>query len=169
MKLFKTLILSIVAFGAVAVSSCTKDDNSATTKGTITATVDGKVTTFDKNVLGGTSSVNGTTFTSIKGADDEGNELTITVVGVLTPGKTFVSNATNEADRPIVIYTAINNDSYVNDDNAVSNIVTVGVSAAASNSVEGTFSGKLSTLVVGNSTVKSKTITDGKFNVSLTN
>lgn len=169
MKILKILLFSAMAFVTVAISSCSKDDNNAAISGTLTATVDGKVTAFDKNVLGGTSSVNGTTFTSVRGADDAGNELTITVVGVLTPGKTFVSNAANEADRPIVIYTAINNDTYVNDDNATSEIVTVAVSAAASNNIEGTFSGKLTTLVAGNSTPKTKSITNGKFNVALTN
>ncbi|MET3978802.1 hypothetical protein ABIB62_001372 [Mucilaginibacter sp. UYP25] len=169
MKFIKTLILSAIAMGTVAVSSCTKDDNKATASGTITATIDGKVTTFDKNLVGGTSTVNSNTFTSIQGDDDAGNNLSITVVGVLTPGKIFKSNDANEQNRPIVIYTAVNNDSYVNDDNAVSNIVTVAVSAAASNNIEGTFSGGLTTLVVGNGTAKTKTVTNGKFNVALTN
>ncbi|MFD0765534.1 hypothetical protein ACFQZI_11785 [Mucilaginibacter lutimaris] len=169
MKLIKTLILSTLALATVAISSCTKDNNDNTTKGTITATIDGKVTTFDKNVLGATSVVNGNTFTSIQGDDEAGNNISITVVGVLTPGKIFKSDAANEQERPIVIYTAINNDSYVNDNNAVSNIVTVAVSAAASNSIQGTFSGGLTTLVAGNGTAKTKTVTDGKFNVALAN
>ncbi|MEB0262462.1 MULTISPECIES: hypothetical protein [unclassified Mucilaginibacter] len=49
MKLFKTLMLSVVALGTVAFSSCTKDDdNNVAASATITTNIDGTLTTFDK-------------------------------------------------------------------------------------------------------------------------
>jgi hypothetical protein len=166
MKFIKTLILSAVAFGTITFSSCSKN-NEVAASATITANIDGTLATFNKNVLGTTGSVNGATFTTIQGTDASGNNISITLAGTLTAGKTYTSNAASDNDKPVVLYTTADNETYVNDDSNVSNIISVTVASATSSSAQGSFSGKLTTLLVGNGTAKTKTVTDGKFNVTL--
>ncbi|RYU90306.1 hypothetical protein EWM62_12320 [Mucilaginibacter terrigena] len=169
MKFIKTLIFSVVALGAVTLSSCTKDDdNDIVASATISASIDGTETTFNKNVVGTTGSVNGATFTSIQGSDAAGNTLSVTITGALTAGKTYVATSGNDDEKPVILYTTTDNEAYLNADDDVSNAVSVTLSSVSSNNtIQGSFKGKVSTLLVGNGAVKSKTVTNGKFNVKV--
>ena len=87
MKFFKTLAFSALAFCIVLFSSCSKDNSDVAASATITATIDGTPTTFDKNVMGASSTFNGANVTSIQGSDAQGNRITISLKGNLIAGK----------------------------------------------------------------------------------
>jgi hypothetical protein len=168
MKFFKTLIFSALAFCIVLFSSCSKDNSDVAASATITATIDGTPTTFDKNVMGASSTFNGANVTSIQGSDAQGNRITISLTGNLIAGKTYSSNAANNDDKPLVFYVTAANTTYATDVSSVSDVIKVKVSAVSSTNAQGAFSGKLTALLDNNDPVfGTKTITDGKFNVSI--
>jgi hypothetical protein len=166
MGFIKALLLSTLTCGVILFSSCSKDKVEATVQGTITANVNGTPTKFNTNAVATSATVSGNQLTSINGKAADGTSIAILLGGSVTAGKTYSSNAPNDNDKPVIEYSTASDD-YVNDDSSVSNVSTVSISTISSNAVSGTFSGKLTTIVIGNSAIKTAVITDGKFSLSL--
>ncbi|MDN3580009.1 hypothetical protein [Mucilaginibacter flavus] len=166
MKKIKTLLLLAATLGVITLNSCSKDKNSVPSA-TITAGVDGTATTFNTNAITLSSTVNGATFTNIQGTASNGATISITLSGKPTAGKTYISTASKDDDKPVMLY-SLKNDNYFNDDDNTKNIVSVTISSVSSTGVQGTFKGALTNTVfvgTGGGTAKTKAITDGKFNV----
>jgi hypothetical protein len=167
MKFIKTLLLSTLIFGAISISSCSKNDDGDTTiEGSITANINGVPTKFNTNVIATSATTQGKQLTSINGTAADGTNISIVLAGNITTGKIYASNAADDNDKPLVAFsTAV--DDFLNDDSSVTNIATVTVTSITSNTISGTFKGDLKTVVIGNAAPKTTAITDGKFNVSL--
>lgn len=165
MKFFKTLILSTLAFGALTLNSCKKDNNNTATA-TISASVDGTATDFNTGAAAIKQTVSGDVVTSITGTSSNKAVITILLNGTPVAGKVYSSASANSDDEPLIYYAA-SNINYLNDDNS-SNTVTVTITSVSSTNIQGTFKGGLvEAIVVGNATPKTKAITSGKFNVNL--
>jgi hypothetical protein len=165
MTKIKTLLLLAATFGVVTLNSCSKDKN-ATPSATVTANVDGTATTFNTNAIAVTGSVSGTSITNIQGTAANGATISITLSGKAVAGKTYTSTAASDDDKPIILY-SLKDDDYFNDDD-IKKIVSVTITSVSSTGVQGTFKGALTNTIIvgtGSGTTKTKTITDGKFNV----
>lgn len=168
MKKIKTLIVLTMAFGALTFSSC-KKDKPAVAIG-ISADIDGTATTFNVHAIAGKGTVDGGTFTTITGSAANGNTISITLSGTVTAGKTYSVSTTPDAE-PLFVYDIGGDADFLNDDNS-SNKVSVTVNSVSSTSISGTFTGGVveADVQVGNNNTPppTKSITNGKFNVSVT-
>ena len=166
--MIKNLALLSLAFVAISLSSCKKNNTTPTpeTKATFVATVDGVVTEFNVNLKGqeyGTSP--GNWVTAIQGKTSDGTTLGISFSGTAVAGKTYSDADTNDVNRPIIIYqTPTSNVQYYNDHNA-SNVPSVTITSVTSTTLDGTFKGRL---IKDPATDKTDTIliTNGKFHIS---
>jgi len=161
MKIIKALLLLTII---ISVSSCSKDNEVPTKIYAITANVDGTATTFT-NVTGTTGSANGNLLTTIQGKTSDGSTLSIAINGEIVAGKTYSAATVGASVQPLVSYSS-GGDIYLNNDAGV-NLVSVTVTEVDSNFIEGTFTGDLATVVVGNGAVKTKIITNGIFTAKL--
>jgi hypothetical protein len=170
MKFIKTLFLSALALGTITFSSCTKDGDVPTVpQAAVTAKIDSTLIEFNTNMLATTGEVGGATVTNIQGTDTKGNKISISVTGALTAGQTYTSGGAADSNKPTILFLTASNESYLNDDNNVANVVSVTITAASSTNVQGTFKGNLATVATGGGAVKTKAVTEGKFNLALTN
>ena len=168
MKAIKTIILLTLTFGVITLNSCKKDDKEATVSTSISASIDGTATTFN-SAIGLTGTVGGEKFTSVTGTASNKAVISITLNGTITAGKTYSSAAANASDRPLLLYAPDDNDDYFNDDSNTAKLVSVTVTSISSTNIQGTFKGNVTnTISVGNGTGKIKSITNGKFNVTIT-
>ncbi|MDB5129311.1 hypothetical protein [Mucilaginibacter sp.] len=168
MKFIKTLFLSALALGTITFSSCTKDgDLPVIPEAAVTAKIDGTLTEFNTNMLATTNEAGGATVTNIQGTDAKGNKISIAITGALTAGQTYTSGGAADPNKPIILFLTASNESYLNDDNNAANVVSVTITAASSTNVQGTFKGNLATVASGGGAVKTKAVTEGKFNVAL--
>lgn len=155
----KALVLTF-AVALVSLSSCKKDSGDVAASSTITANIDGTATTFSKFAVAVKGEQDNLQFTSIQGTDDKGFTITLTVYGALQAGKTYLSTD-DSSEHSLLGYGDDNsNDIYFSDD---VDVTTVTLTKVSNSSLEGTFSGKVSTFTSG----KSKVITNGKFNVKI--
>lgn len=165
MRSIKSLFLLTLAFGVITLNSCKKDKDTTETKSaTVSASVDGTATNFNTNALAAQASVNGSTITTIQGTAANKSIISIAIYGTITAGKTYSNNASDDLDKPIMGFEA-GDDQYYNDDNSTTNIVSITITSVTSSTVAGTFKGDLTTFSVGNDAPKTKSITNGKFNV----
>jgi hypothetical protein len=162
MKIIKALLLLTIVIG---VSSCTKDNENPTKIYAITANVDGTATTFDTNITGTTGAANGTILTTIQGKTSDGSTISITINGEIVAGKTYSAATVGASLQPLILY-SLGDDDYLNS-SVGANLVSVTVTEASDNFIEGTFKGNLATVVVGNGAVKTKVITSGIFTAKL--
>lgn len=163
MRKIKSILLLTLAVGIITLNSCSKDKDNAVISTTITASIDGTATTFN-NAFALTGTVGGTKFTNVQGTSSSKAVLSITMNGTITAGKTYTSTATAISDRASLLYAPNDTDDYLNDDSNSAKIVTVTVTSISSTNIQGTFKGNVT---AGSGKVKA--ITDGKFNVAITN
>ena len=166
MRSIKSLFLLTLAFGVITLNSCKKDKDT-TPSATISASVNGTATDFSTGALAGKASVNGITLTTIQGTAANKTGISIALYGTVTAGKTYSNNASNDDDKPILIFET-NDDQYFNDDASTTNVVSVTITSVSSTEIAGTFKGDLVTIAAGNDAPKTKSITNGKFNVKIT-
>lgn len=176
MKKNKALIVLTMAFGAIAFNSCKKDKQQnppappppvVTIPPGITANIDSVATAFNMNASGESSNEHDTTFTTIFGslAHTGFNEIiTVTIRGQLVAGKTY-SAATTPGLEPFFGYTTGVHD-FSNDPNSP-NKVSVTINSVSADSVSGTFKGGVIETFGGGPVPETRSITNGKFNVSL--
>lgn len=168
MKTIKTLILLTLMTGVITLNSCKKNDKEVTVSSSISASIDGTATTFN-NALAITGTIGGEKFTNVQGTASNKAVISITINGTITAGKTYSSAATKVSDRPVLLYAPDDNDDYMNDDSNTAKLVTVTVTSISATNIQGTFKGNVTnTISIGNGSGKVKSITDGKFNVTLT-
>lgn len=167
MKKIKALIVLTMAFGAITFSSCKKDKQNPTVTASITADVDGTATTFNVHAIAGKGTVDGGTFTTVSGSAANGNVISITLTGTVAAGKTYCASTTPDQE-PLLSF-SVGSDQFLNDDSS-SNKVSVTINSVSSSSISGTFTGGIvstNILVGGGNTPATKSITNGKFNVSV--
>lgn len=162
MKTIKILAVLAIVCVVITLNSCKKKD--AQPAYSITATVDGKVTSFNTNAKAVTASLQGATLTTIMGQASDGTTISILLNAAPTVGKTYISGSTDPNSQP-VLQLSTSTDSFLNDDSS-SNLVTVTVNSVSSTSIQGTFKGDLASVAIGNSQPVTKSITNGTFNVS---
>lgn len=168
MKAIKAIILLTLTFGVITLNSCKKDDKEATVSTSISASIDGTATTFN-NAVGLTGTVGGVKFTSVTGTASNKAVISITLNGTITAGKTYSAAAANASDKPLLLYAPDDNDDYFNDDSNTAKLVSVTVTSISATNIQGTFKGNVTnTISIGNGTGKIKSITNGKFNVTIT-
>jgi len=166
--MIKNLALLSLAFVAISLSSCKKNNTTPApeTKATFVATVDGVVTEFNVNLKGweyGTSP--GNRVTAIQGKTSDGIMLAISLLETPVAGKTYSDADTNDGNKPIIIYQKPTSTvEYFNDHNA-SNVPSVTITSVTSTTLDGTFKGRL---IKDPATDKTDTIliTNGKFHIS---
>lgn len=169
MKKIRTLIVLTMAFGAITFTSCKKDKQAPPTG--ISADIDGTATTFNVHAIAGKGTIDGHTVTTITGSTASGNTISITFTDAVTAGKTYSASTTPD-DEPLIDYSVVGADAdFLNNDDASSK-VSVTVNSVSSTSISGTFSGGLVEADIqvgtGNPPPPTKSITNGKFNVSIT-
>jgi len=164
MKTNKLVILFAIAFATLSLNSCKKDSKDAIVSNTISASIDGTVTNFG-SAFAVTATESGQKLTNIEGVSSNKATISITLSGTITAGKTYTSTAANDDDKPLILYSTVDGDNYLNDDNSA-NIVTVKVTAVSATNIQGTFTGGLTTFSIGNGAAKTKAVTNGKFNVT---
>ena len=161
MKTTKQLALLALAFGAFTFSSCKKKD--VTPAVSITANVDGTATSFNVNAAALQGTVSGVTITNIQGTTSGGATLSLALNGTVTAGKTYSDAATNDNDKPLMVYaaSATSDDDFFNDDDNAANLPSVTITSVTATTIDGTFTG-----LIENST-STKSITNGKFHVNI--
>ncbi|MBL4678164.1 MAG: hypothetical protein JKY70_18445 [Mucilaginibacter sp.] len=148
------IALLSITFGIMALSACSKDDlNKQDDTTFINATINDTAKVFNGNVL----TASGNNSTVIQANASDGTKMSITFTGALVAGKTYQGGT----DKPIVIYTK-QDTTFSNTNN---NVITLTVTEADDTRAKGTFSGSLIQDVAGNA--KTKTVTNGSFNVKL--
>ncbi|OOQ60051.1 hypothetical protein [Mucilaginibacter pedocola] len=165
-KPFKAILLFVVAFATISVSSCKKDSDNKSAS-TISAKVDGTATTFNTNAFAATGSVNGLSFTAVQGTAANGSQISVTINGSPVVGKTYSNTATSDDDKPVIMFSSSNadDDTFFNDDDAA-NQATVTITSASATRIKGTFSGGLSEFSLDGAASK-KVITEGTFDVAI--
>ncbi|RWY47233.1 hypothetical protein [Mucilaginibacter gilvus] len=160
----KAIMLFAVAFATLTVSSCKKDSNN-TPANTISAKVDGTATVFNSNAFAVTGTSGSLSFTAIQGTAANGTSISVTINGSPVAGKTYSNTAASDDDKPLVLFNTKNDDTFINDDDAASQ-VTVTISSASATRISGTFSGGLTVFSTGTGGAK-KVISEGKFDVTI--
>jgi len=161
MKTIKILAVTAIALSVITLNSCKKKDEKPAVS--ISATVDGTVTSFNVNAAALQGTLDGVTVTNIQGSTSGGAMLSMTLLSNVTAGKTYSDAATNDNDKPLFVYaqSPTAQDDYINDDDDASNLPTVTVTSVTSTTIDGTFKGLIQS---GQST---KLITNGKFHVNI--
>jgi Tfp pilus assembly protein PilW len=171
MKKIKNLALLSLAFVAISLSSCKKnnttpDKKTPDTKSTFVATVDGVVTEFNVNLKGWESGTSPNHWlTVIQGNTSDGTTLAISILETAIAGKTYSDADSNDSNRPIIIYQKPTSTVQYYNDHYASNVPSVTVTSVTSTTLDGTFKGRL---IKDPATDKADTIliTDGKFHIS---
>jgi|SRR3569833_281424 len=165
MKIFKNLIAAILVLSVISFSSCKKDKKDVAVS--LTADVDGTATSFNVGAVAATGTVDGQTFTVIQGSTSTGAIISITVAGKLTAGKTYSDASENDDDKPLFLYaTSATADDYLNNDDDAANLPSITITSLTSTTVDGTFKGSV-VQGFGNNEAPTKTITNGKFHVTI--
>jgi hypothetical protein len=163
MKILKSLIILTLVLGVVTLNSCKKDKKTpAPASGSMSATIDGTVTSFSKSTVVLTGSVNAANFTAIQGNAADGSTMTLTIYGALTAGTTYTTQDPDPTNEPVVLYVS-GSDNYTNEVNNPS--VSITITGVSSSSIQGTFSASLTDITTGANQGKVKVITNGQFNV----
>ena len=171
MKIIKNLSLLSLAFVAISLSSCKKnnttpDKKAPDTTSTFVATIDGVVTEFNFNLKGWeyTTSPNHRA-TTIKGKTSDSTALAISFSGTPIAGKTYSDADTDDSNRPIIIYQKPTSTVQYFNDHYASNVPSVTITSVTSTTLDGTFKGRL---IKDPATDKADTvlITNGKFHIS---
>ena len=164
-KTINALIMLALTIGVVSLNACKKEKKSPTPSNTITATISGTNSTFNTNAIALTGSLNSTNFTAVQGEGANGTNLSVTINGTLTAGKTYSAATGNE---PTLLYST-STDDFLNDDTSVANSVSVTITSVSATAVQGTFKGDVVNTVIntdGHAKI-TKSITNGAFNVSI--
>jgi hypothetical protein len=150
-------------------SSCKKDNSDIPklSKNTISAKVDGTLTTFNIGAAGAKLVEGSDEISSFSGASADGTVMSITFTGALNAGRTFTNSAADENDKPLVIFLEKDGTTFLNGEDTPANALTVTITSISGNQIKGTFSGRLVEAVIGNDDPPSKVITEGKFDVTL--
>jgi len=158
----KIFFLALVLF--LAFVSC-KKDSSSTSSGSISATVNDTSATFNNSALAINTTANGVYGISITGFADNSNQISINISGPnpVTTG-TYSFSTRGTGDQLSMGYSIPPNITYIQDSTSTANYATVVITAISSTSVQGTFTGDLK-LFSGTSVVKTKSVTNGTFNV----
>jgi len=171
MKKIKNLALLSLAFVAISLSSCKKnnatpDKKAPDTTSTFVATVNGVVTEFNFNVKGWEYGVSpGHRITAIEGKASDSTTLAISFSAPAIAGKTYSDDDTNDSNRPIIIYQKPTSTVQYYNDHYASNVPSVTITSVTSTTLDGTVKGRL---IKDPATDKADTvlITDGKFHIS---
>lgn len=163
----KSILLFTAAFAVLTFGSCKKDSNNQPAL-SISAKVDGTATAFNNNILGFKGTQGSTDFTSIEGTAADGTNMSLTIYGTITAGKTY-SSAAAFGEQGLVLYTTKDDDSYMISVDDASTSTSITVTSVSGNKVSGTFQGTLKEFIVGPGTPHTKIITEGKFTAEITN
>ncbi|HEY9001236.1 MAG TPA: hypothetical protein VIM89_07775 [Mucilaginibacter sp.] len=161
MKTIKNVALLSLAFVAITLNSCNKKDEKPSYF--ITATVDGKPTSFNTNAAAASLIVQGSSLTNITGQAADGSTISIILNSTPTTGKTYIFTASDQADQAVVNITNSSAE-FINNPGS-SNVVTVTINAVNSTSIQGTFKGDLASTPNSNPALLLKSVTNGTFNV----
>ena len=168
MKIFRSLVLFTALSGALALNSCSKKSTPApvTTVNYITVNIDGVATNFNVTARAVAINQSGTTLTSISGKSSAGEVFGIQLGALPVAGKTYSDTSSVTGEYPFFAYSQ-GADAYSNDDDNLATSPVVTFTTANSKMVAGTFSGTLTTNILGTTAApKLKSFTGGKFSVS---
>jgi len=169
MKILKVIVAAAMLLGVISISSCKKDKQSVAVS--LTADIDGTATSFNVGAVAATGTVDGQTYTVIQGSTSTGAMISITLAGKLTAGKTYSDSAESDDDKPLFLYaTSSTADQYLNNDDDAANLPSITITSVTSTTVDGTFKGSVvQGIEIGNGQLPTKTITNGKFHVTIQN
>ena len=162
MKTIKFLTVLVMSLAIITLNSCKKKDVKPAYS--ITATVDGKVTSFNTNAAAVSATVQGLSLTTITGQAADGTTISIILNSTPTAGKTYIFTASDWADQAVVDILTPSAE-FANSPGS-SNVVTVTVNAVSSTAIQGTFKGDLESRPGSNPPLALKSVTNGTFNVS---
>lgn len=169
MKFIKALAICLMAIVIITISSCSKN-NEASLSTSISAKINGTSTQFTKNILALSGDVNGVAFTSVQGADANGNMLSLTINGQLVSGKTYsTADQVEFGLRPSMLYSTIDGSKFANEWTDKSDVVSIKLTSVSGNYIQGTFRGELvGSLDSIDPVFGSKSITEGNFSAIIT-